>query len=266
MQEDYQAITIERLDRVMVISLNRPESMNAVNAQMHHELRSVFAEADQDDLCRVIVLTGAGDAFCAGGDVPGMSGPTGTNLGHRSGAVYTPGFYLIDTILRLEKPIIAMINGPVAGVGASIALFCDIVVMDEAAPIRDHHVPLGLVAGDGGGVVWPILAGISRAKERLMTGSPISGKEAARIGLVSHAVPRAELRAKTLAIAQELAECRPYAIKATKALLQFHVKRAMSLMFDTAVAWEIVSIANPEHHEAVQAWVPDWLEKLRSLE
>ncbi|WP_256839865.1 enoyl-CoA hydratase/isomerase family protein [Ornithinimicrobium faecis] len=234
-----------------VVTLNRPERLNAIDPPTHALLKQRLIDADLDPDTRVIVLTGAGRAFCAGGDVKGMEGETDFGGGDR---VLSMGRDLIDAIIRLEKPVISMVNGVAVGLGATIALMTDIVYLSDDARIGDRHVNVGLVAGDGGAAIWPLLVGPSRAKEFLMTGRLIGAEEAASIGLVSRAVPAEELREQVFALADELAALPPYAVRATKASINKTLQLTAAQVLDLSLAYEHLSMKTDDHQEAVRAF------------
>lgn len=247
--QDSVGYTVE--DNIGWITLNRPAQLNAIDLETHVLLQQTIQRADRDPANRVVVITGEGRGFCAGGDTTRMgSGRFGSDDRH---AVLSPGRHLVDTMVATEKPFIAMVNGPAVGLGATIALFCDIVVIADEAKIGDRHVNIGLVAGDGGAVIWPALIGVARAKECLMTGRLLGGAEAERIGLVSRSVPLAELRATVLALAEELAALPPYALQATKASINKHLAASSALVLDASLAYEHLSMKTEDHQEAVRA-------------
>ena len=185
-------MTVEVADKVATVTLNRPQARNAINQKLIRELRTIWDDLADDHAVNVVVLTGAGDFFSVGGDVKAMSErPGGDVLEERE--IHDPMISrrAVTRQLELDKPIIAAINGDAIGLAATHALLCDITVMAEDARIGDTHVSrVGLVAGDGGTVIWPLLIGINKAKEYLMRGTLLKGKEAERIGLVNHVVPR----------------------------------------------------------------------------
>jgi enoyl-CoA hydratase len=162
---------------------------------------------------------------------------------------------LVEGLLAIEKPVIAMVNGPAVGLGATIALLCDVIVAAEDAKIGDTHVNVGLVAGDGGVVIWPLLVGVARAKEYLMTGTLLSGAEAAAIGLVNHAVPTADLRRTTMALARQLGDQMPYAVRATKVAVNRLLRRQVLEVMDAGLAWEDLSMPMADHREAATAFL-----------
>lgn len=236
---------------IAIVTLNRPDRLNAVSPEMHHDLQDLFTRIDADEDTRVVVLTGAGRGFCSGGDTKTMAERHANAT--ETLRVYSRGRHLIAGMLAVEKPLIAMVNGPAAGLGATIALFCDVVLMAESATIGDRHVNVGLVAGDGGAVIWPLLVGPLRAKELLMTGRMVSGEEAVGLGLVNRAVPAAELESETLALAQEIAAQPPYAVRATKASINRYVHFVNSHVLDASLAWERISMKTEDHQEALRA-------------
>ena len=197
-QENYQTMLIEKRDNgVAVVTLNRPERLNAVNAAMHHELARFTREAEADRDVKVVVLAAAGRAFCAGGDFGGDSEAGGLSL--------EEGRQIVDHILELRKPIVSAVQGYAMGLGATIGLLCDVVVAGKSTVIADTHVKMGIGAGDGGQVIWPLLMGVNRAKYYLMTGDRLAADEAERLGLVNFVVEPDELLPKALEIAERLA-------------------------------------------------------------
>ncbi len=249
----YQTLLIEKdAEGVCVVTLNRPERRNAVNMQMHDELEQVWADLGRDEEVRCIVLTGAGTAFCAGGDVEGMD--TGEFKPAGARVPFHMVRHLISNLLEVEQPIVAAINGDGAGLGATIPLFCDITVMSETARLADTHVRMGLVAGDGGVVIWPWLVGMARAKEYLLTGQWINGKEAERIGLVNYAVPREEVMPKALEIARRLAQGAPMAIQWTKYSMNKILRDHVNLALDSSMFLEAITMNSEDLKEAAQAF------------
>ena len=171
---EYETLLIDKQDTILTITLNRPERLNAVNDVMHEELPDVFARVGEDPEVSAVVLTGAGRGFCSGGDVRAMADRGGASRSQSGlGAVSPGGRRLLHNMLWVEQPLICALNGVAAGLGATIALFCDIIYASDQARIGDTHVRAGLVAGDGGAVIWPLLVGVSKAKELLMTGDII---------------------------------------------------------------------------------------------
>lgn len=246
------AIRLESEGNVSVVTIDRPHRRNAIDLETNYLLAATLRDADLDPATRVIVLTGQGVAFCAGGDVKEMVGKSSFGPAERP-YVYSPGRDLIKAFLRLEKPVIAMVNGAATGLGATIALMCDVVVMANEAKIGDVHVKVGLVAGDGGAAIWPLLVGPSRAKEFLLTGRMIEGEEAARIGLVSTSVPLEHLRKHVMELATEMAALPPYAVMATKSAINRALEAAVNNVLDLSLAYEHLSMATQDHQRALAA-------------
>jgi len=249
----YQLIKVERDDRVAIFTLNRPESLNAVNPQLHTELEDIFADVARDDDVNVVVLTGAGRAFCSGGDVKGMDArQSGDPVRARMPLRYAKR--LIYNMIEVEQPIIAAVNGHAIGLGATLALFCDVIIASENAKFGDPHVKVGLVAGDGGSVIWPLLCGLARAKEYLMTGDLMSATEAERIGLINHVVPLNEVMPKAMELAHRLANGPTRAIRWTKLACNKRLRDEVNLVLDASLAVETLSMLTEDHKEAARAF------------
>lgn len=248
----YSTLGFARRGRVLEITLNRPDKLNAIDARMHAELARVFVDASADPASDVVVLTGAGRAFSAGGDIEWMQAmidePQGFEVTAREGK------QIVYSLLDCEKPLVAKLNGHATGLGATIALFCDVVFAAEQARIGDPHVSVGFVAGDGGAVIWPQLIGYARAKEFLMTGELMSAGEAARIGLINHAVPAAELDARVAQFADRLAAGATKAIRWSKMSVNIGLKQLAHSIMDASLAYEALSNRSQDHQEAVNAF------------
>lgn len=251
---NYEFIRIEKSgDGILTATLNRPDNLNAINPELHLEIEEFFREVAHDEV-RAIILTGAGRAFCAGGDVKGMKArPEGPGLVVRR-SMYVPG-EIIHNLLAIPHPVIAALNGDAIGLGATLALCCDITVMNEAARIADTHVKVGLVAGDGGAVIWPHLIGVNKAKEFLMRGAMVKGAEAERMGLVNYAVPADQVLPKARELAAELAQGAPWAIRWTKMSVNKILRERANLLLDTSLAYEWLTMATQDHREATTAFV-----------
>ena len=248
---DYQHISFARRGKVLEITLNRPEQLNAFNGGLHAEMARVFIDANNDPESEVIVLTGAGRAFSAGGDLEavkaGFDDPAAFRVTAREGK------QIVFAQLDCEKPIIAKVNGPAIGLGCSIALFCDVIFAADTAKFADPHVNVGLVAGDGGAIIWPQLIGYARAKEYLLTGDALTATEAARIGLINHAVPAAELDERVNQFADRLAAGAAQAIRWTKVSVNVGLKQLAHSIMDTCMSYEWRASKSDDHREAVNA-------------
>lgn len=253
--ESYQHLLVEVQERVATVTLNRPDVRNAMNRTMIRELHRIWLDLAEDPQVFAVVLTGAGSYFSVGGDVKQMSARVGGDFLDENEA-WNPvvGRRLINNLLDLDKPVVAAINGDAVGLACTIALFCDISVMSEDARIGDPHVRVGLVAGDGGTTIWPLLAGMSRAKEYLMRGLLAKGREAERFGLVNYALPADQVKDKAIEIARELAQGAPSAIRWTKLSLNTILKERVLLVQPAAQALEHASMELNDHREAALAF------------
>src|SRR5262245_26367379 len=248
---DYRALRFERRARVLRVSIDRPP-LNAVDEEMHDDLSRVFDDINRDPGCDVVVLTGAGKAFCAGGDMQWFQAMSGDPA--RLRAFAPAAKRIVFGLLELEKPIVCRLNGAAAGLGATIALLCDVIIAADTAQIGDPHVRMGFVAGDGGAVIWPQLIGFARAKELLMTGEMVPAERAERLGLVNYVVPAAELDARVDALADRLASGPTWAIRWTKTVTNIPLRRLAHELMDTSIAYEMMTNLTADHREAVAAF------------
>ncbi|RLA55223.1 MAG: enoyl-CoA hydratase/isomerase family protein [Gammaproteobacteria bacterium] len=250
--EDYQTFKFERDGRILTVTINRPDHMNAVNERMHREMASVFHDVQKDRDSDVVVLTGAGRAFCAGGDTAWFQKMIDDPAEFE--VIITEARSIVMGLLELEKPIICRLNGAAAGLGATIALLCDIVIASEKALIGDPHVCMGLVAGDGGCVIWPQLIGFNKAKELLMLGDMLKAAEADKYGLINHLVAHDELDAKTNEIAGRLAGGATKAIRFTKITANVPLRKLAAELMDVSLPYEALTNMTNDHQEAINAF------------
>jgi len=251
--DKYRHLEIEIDGPIATIRLNRPEHLNAVNQELHSELETIWDDIGQMEGLRCIIVTGAGRAFSAGGDLKAMSSG---EFGDNPGATLMPGARkIVYSLLGVRQPVVAAINGDCIGLGASIALLTDYIVMAEDAHIGDPHVRVGLVAGDGGVPIWPLILGMTRAKEALLLGKLYTGRQALGMGLINQAVPRAEVLPAALKVAQQLASGPPLAIQWTKHSLNKLVRQAVELSFDTSLALEMLTFMSQDHKRAARAFI-----------
>ncbi|MGB2695813.1 MAG: enoyl-CoA hydratase-related protein [Dehalococcoidia bacterium] len=253
----YQTILIEKADKVATVTLNRPERLNAVNSVLHEELEHLFGEINADDEVNAMILTGAGRAFCAGGDMKAVADqPEPSGDAYNAPVTFGRGpRRLIMNMLEVEAPIVVAMNGDAIGLGATLALLGDVIIASESARLGDTHVRMGLVAGDGGAVIWPLLVGVHRAKEYLMTGDLIPAPEAERIGLVNHVVPADQVLPKARELAERLASGPTWAIRWTKASVNKLVRERANLILDTSLAYEALTTGTDDMREAGQAFL-----------
>jgi enoyl-CoA hydratase len=247
----FTTLDLARVGPVLRVTIAHPTSeLNAVDEALHRDLTALFASLRREDEARAVLLTGRGRAFSAGGDFnwfPRLREPG------RMEALRRDAKQLIWDLLDVELPIVAAVNGHAMGLGASIALFCDVIFMADSATIGDPHVKVGLVAGDGGVAIWPLAVGPARAKQYLLTGDPLTAAEAERIGLVNRVVPAAALDAEAMAFAARLAAGAPLAVRYTKLAVNKLVKDALNVAFDASAALELVTFQSEDHQEALAA-------------
>ena len=251
--ESYNAITAERRDRILTLTMNRPEQLNAIDEELHGELARIFYDVAGDEETDVVVFTGAGSAFCAGGDLDWIDRMHGDPRAFAR--TVWEGKRVINSLLDIEQPVIARLPGHAIGLGCTLALFCDIIYAANTAKIGDPHVSVGLVAGDGGAVIWPQLIGYPRAKEYLMTGDLLTAAQAAEIGLINHAVPTDQLDDAVNAMADRLAGGATNAIRWTKAAVNLGLKQVANAVLDTAFNFEAMSQMTQDHKIATQAFL-----------
>lgn len=235
---DFQHILFEHRDPgILWITLNRPDKLNAADARLHTELVELWSVIDRDPDVRVAVVTGAGRAFSAGGDLQ-MVTAAYRNFDEIT-RILDEARDLVYNMLRCSKPIVSAINGPAVGAGLVVALLADISIAADNARLADGHVRMGVAAGDHAAIIWPLLIGMAKAKYYLMTSAFISGKEAERIGLVSLSVPDEALLEKAAEVANQLATGPRHAIKFTKRALNQWLLQAGPI-FDHSLALEML--------------------------
>jgi enoyl-CoA hydratase len=239
-------------DDVVEVTLNRPAELNATNKALHDGLIAVWEHLDQVG-CRAAVLTGAGKAFSAGGDMAHLKAVR-EDRSLRRREIEGAG-HLVRAMLACPLPIVAAVNGPAVGLGASLAALCDIVFIAEDAFFADPHVSVGLTAADGGAPLWPLLMSLLKAKEYLLTGDRIPAAVAVELGLANHAVPAADLLPRARELATRLAKQPPQALRSTKRALNMHAQRAVAGVLEYALSEEYNSLDQPEHQAIVDGFL-----------
>ncbi|HZP30526.1 MAG TPA: enoyl-CoA hydratase/isomerase family protein [Acidimicrobiia bacterium] len=232
-------LLVEARGAVAVVTLNRPDALNAANEALHGRLARVWGELDGDPAVGAIVLTGAGGAFSAGGDL---------NLLQRMvddralrDAIMAEGMEIVRAMTAVRVPIVAAVNGPAVGLGCSLASMCDLVVVEEHAYFADPHVALGLVAADGGALTWPLLTSLLRAKEFILLGDRLPAADALGIGLANRVVPTGTSVQVALELAERMAALPSQAVRETKAVLNDALRRAVGSALEGAIAAETAS-------------------------
>ena len=246
-------LLIEARGAVRVVTLNRPDALNATNEALHSALIQVWRHLAQDEGARAVVLTGAGRAFSAGGDFEHFVELWDDRDRRRK--EIDGARRLLTEMIDFPLPVVAAVNGAAVGLGCNLAVCSDIVLIAESAFISDPHVGVGLTAADGGAPTWPLLMGMLRAKEYLLTSARIPAHEAVAIGLANRVVPDADLLDEALAVAERLAAQPPQAVQSTKRALNMHVKRAVAGVLEYALGEEFASFDTPEHQQIVQSFL-----------
>lgn len=248
-----ETLKLDLKDNVLTISLNNPDQLNAIRPEMDEALTRIFWDADRDPEVRVVVLRGEGRAFSAGGDVAAMKeGIENINnfiVGIKNGKRF------MQAMIDCDKPIVARVHGDAIGLGATLALYCDIVVASENARFADPHVKVGLVAGDGGAIMWPKNAGYAAAKYFLMTGDLVPAREAQAMGLIAKVTAEADLDAEVDRIVGKLNNGALQAITYTKHVLNIGIRQLFASSVDAGFALETVTGRLDDHREAATAFV-----------
>lgn len=246
---DYKELTIERKGNgVVLITLDRPKVLNAMTYAMHGELANIWNDVDRDPATKVAVVTGAGRAFCSGND---LNNPDPDLPMVRE--IMGDAVRIVRGMIDCDKPIVSAINGVAVGAGLAVALLADISVCAEDAKLIDAHTTVGTVAGDHGCLLWPLLCGLTKAKFYMFNMEPLTGAEAERIGVVTKAVPTAEVLPTALDYAERLAGMAQHAIRGTKRAMNGWLRQAMPI-FEHSVALEMVDFLDADILEARQAF------------
>ena len=234
--------------RVLRVVMNRPDKLNAVDGEMHRELTEIWRVVDADANVNAVLLTGAGKAFSAGGDLDLLDTMI-ADFGARI-RVWQEARDLVYNLINCSKPVVSAINGAAVGAGLALALLADVSVAAASARLIDGHTKLGVAAGDHAAIIWPLLCGMAKAKYHLLLCETVTGAEAERIGLVSLAVPDEDLQARAMDIAVRLAEGAPNAIRWTKYALNNWLRMA-GPSFDASLALEFMGFTGPEAKEGL---------------
>ena len=247
----YQHLLVEKQDGVALLTMNRPEVLNAANFRLHYELSRIWLDIAADDEVRVALITGAGRAFSAGGDFEVLEKQMGNQ--ELVARMMREARDLVHNMINLDKPVVSAINGYAVGAGLAVALLADVSIASENARFTDGHVRLGVAAGDHAAVIWPLLVGMAKAKYYLLTCDVLEGKEAERIGLVSMVVPADQLMSRAWEVARTLARGSAQAIRWTKQALNQWLRAAAHTSFDYSLALEMLGFLGPDIHEGYLA-------------
>jgi len=260
-ENDMAMVLIEHHQHVAVLTLNDPERHNPISDQpMIEALTGALEQADRDDAVHVIVLTAAGKSFSSGGNLksmlPGASGALADSEPVKTPANYRNGIQQLPLLFeRLQKPVIAAVNGAAIGAGCDLACMCDLRIASEKARFAESFVKLGLIPGDGGAWLLQRVVGYARAAEMALTGDMLDAATALAIGLVSQVVPEDELLPSALALAQRIAANPPHAVQQTKRLLQQARENRLAHHLENAAAVQALMHTTEEHAAALDAFL-----------
>jgi len=229
-------IRVEADGPVRIVTLSRPDALNATNDELHFNLAQLFPQLSSDTDARVAVITGAGRAFSAGGDFGLLDRMAKDKVLRRH--TIDEGRDIVLNMIRCRIPVIAAVNGPAVGLGCSVVALSDMVYMAESAYLSDPHVMVGLVAADGGPITWPLHTSMLLAKEYAFTGDRISAQRAAEMGLANHVVPDDEVLPQAVATAHKISKLPQQAVEMTKRVMNLHVERAVLATIDFAMTAE----------------------------
>ena len=260
---EYEHLDVAIADGVACVTINRPEVLNGLHPESHSEMEIVWEDLSRNVDVRAAILTGAGRAFCAGGDLKDMERRLAADPMGGSGISPASARRLIYNLLDFDKPLVGAINGHAIGLGATIGLLCDIVVCSSSARWGDPHVNIGLVPGDGGLAIWTVLVGPNRAKELMMMGATIDAEDAERLGLINHLVSEDQVLERAHSLASALASGPQVAIRGTKISVNNWLKTQFASLFEISLAAELESMDHPDFAEGVKAALekrePNWL-------
>lgn len=249
--KEYQHLLVEKKDGIALLTINRPEALNATNFRLHYELSRIWLDLSADDEVRVALITGAGRAFSVGGDFEVIEKAAGNP--EVVAQIMQEAKDIVHNLINLDKPVISAINGYAIGAGLAVALLADISIASENARFTDGHIRLGVAAGDHAAVIWPLLVGMAKAKLYLLTADDLDAKEAERIGLVSMVVPHDQLMPKAWEMAYKLARGPAQAIRWTKQSLNQWLRAAAHTSFDYSLALEMLGFFGVDIREGMKA-------------
>ncbi|MCX2931669.1 enoyl-CoA hydratase-related protein [Mycobacterium sp. CVI_P3] len=242
-------LLVERVGSVHVVRINRPDSYNAVNEGLHHALAGIWRRLATDEDVRAVVTTGVGKAFSAGGDMDMFTRMIADSELRR--ALFAEARTLFLEVIDFPKPLVAAVNGAAVGLGCSIALLSDLMVMGESSYLADPHVAVGLTAGDGGAAMLPLLVGMMKAKEYVLLGDKITAEAAEKLNLVTKVVDDASVLDAAIALGERLAALPAQAVQTSKTAMNMHLRRAALGVLEYALAEEFSSFGTAEFEQRV---------------
>ncbi|MDZ7886438.1 MAG: enoyl-CoA hydratase-related protein [Mycobacterium sp.] len=251
--EDFApSLLVDKVGSVHVLTVNRPEHFNAVNEDLHHAFATVWARLAADTEVYCVVMSGNGKAFSAGGDMEmfeRMIADTGIRR-----SLFAEARSLFLAVMNFPKPLVSAVDGPAVGLGCSIALLSDLLVMGEGSYLADPHVPVGLTAGDGGAAMLPLLIGMMKAKEYVLLGDRITAAIADKLNLATRIVPDGKALEEALVLGERLAALPPDALQSSKMALNLHLSRAAQGVLEYALSEEYSCFDTAEFRTNVSAF------------
>ena len=248
---DYGHLRFERRDGgVLLVTIDRPHALNAADVRLHRELSEVWATIDADDGVAVSVVTGAGRAFSAGGDLSMIEEMTDSY--EATLVQWRDAGAVVESMLAARKPVVSAVNGVAVGAGLAVALLADVSIAGESTRLSDGHARLGVAAGDHAALLWPLLCGMAKAKYYLLTADFVDGPEAERIGLVTKCVPDEDVVPEALAVAAKLAAGSATAVQWTRRVMNNWLRQSLP-GFGESVALEMLGFLGPDAREGLAA-------------
>ena len=248
----YQTLLLERRGAIATLTLNRPEARNALDLVMRQELLAALDELEADAAARVVILTGAGGHFCAGGDVKTMRAKRHTAAEGRARVEMLNA--MVRRLVDFPRPTLAMVDGYAVGAGSNLALCCDLIVASDRAKFGELFWKIGLVPDGGGTWLLPRVVGMARAKELIFTADVIDAREAERIGLVNRVVPAADLEREARALAEKIAGGPPGVLRLAKHMLNRAATSDLAAALDLEAFSQGLAIASADHQEGLAAF------------
>lgn len=249
----YEFLDVRTTDGIATVTIDRPSRLNTLDPSAHAEMERVWPDLQDRDDVRAVVLTGAGDVFSAGGDVKAMLEFATARPGEGSGISIARARRLVSGILDFDKPLIAAVEGRAFGLGATLALLCDLVVAARGSRFNDQHVDLGLTPGDGGIAIWTVLLGPHRARDLLLRGREITADELALAGVVTELCEPGDAAVVARSVASELLGKPRLAVRGTKVSVNAWVRAQFAGIFETSLAWEVATLRSADFAEGVAA-------------
>lgn len=243
-----------RTGSVLTITMYRPDRLNALNVELGTALVATIRRAATDPSVRCLVLTGAGRAFCSGGDLTLLRGARVRNAGHDLEGLLRAGMEIVLAIADLPKPILAAVNGPAAGAGMNLAIACDLCIASDQATFGQNFSRIGLFPDFGGTVLLPRLVGPARAAELFYTGKMISAAEALHMGVVNHVVAHDHLPAEAAALAESLAAAPPMSARAVRRVLFGNDRAALERALEAEIHQQIECFESEDFLEGLNAF------------